>query len=92
MNNQGRKSEKKLIIGFSQCTMIDEWRNSMVEEMKREISFFRDLNIEFIVKDASDNNDNQINDINTLIGEKIDLLIVSPNEAAQLTPIVEEDI
>ncbi|MEI8224926.1 MAG: substrate-binding domain-containing protein [Bacteroidota bacterium] len=90
INDQERKSEKKLIIGFSQCTMIDEWRKTMVEEMKREISFYRYLNIEFIVKDANDNNNNQINDINELVEKKIDLLIVSPNEAAQLTPIVEK--
>jgi signal transduction histidine kinase/DNA-binding response OmpR family regulator len=89
-NNQTGKSENKLIIGFSQCTMIDEWRKSMIEEMKREISLYRDFKIELIVKDAGDDNNKQINDINELVKQGINLLIVSPNEANQLTQVVEE--
>lgn len=84
------RTGKKFVIGFSQCTMIDEWRQAMVEEMKREISFYHDLNIELIVKDAEDNNDKQIADINELVSKGIDILIVSPNEAEPLTPTVEK--
>jgi signal transduction histidine kinase/DNA-binding response OmpR family regulator len=85
-----RSPGKKLIIGFSQCTMIDDWRKAMVEDMKREITFFRNMNIELIIKDAEDNNDRQIADINELVSKGIDLLIVSPNEADPLTPTVEK--
>lgn len=85
-----KKSEKKMVIGFSQCTMIDEWRKTMVDEMKREITFFRDYKIELIVKDAGDDSNKQINDINELVSKGIDLLIISPNEADQLTSIVEK--
>ena len=81
---------KKIVIGFSQCTMVDTWRQAMVDEMKREIGFFRDYEIELIVKDANDDNNKQIKDIQELVNSKIDILIVSPNEADQLTPIVEE--
>jgi len=70
--------------------MIDEWRKAMVEDMEREITFYRDLNIELIVKDATDNNEKQIADINELVSKGIDLLIVSPNEAEPLTPTVEK--
>ena len=79
-----------MVIGFSQCTMVDTWRQAMVEEMKREIVFFRDYEIELIIKDAKDENSKQIMDIQELVNSKIDILIVSPNEANQLTPIVEE--
>lgn len=82
--------EHKITIGFSQCTMVDEWRKVMVEEMKREIAFFHNMKIDLIIKDANDDNTKQINDIHELIKNKIDILIVSPNEAEQLTPIVEE--
>jgi len=88
--NQNKRNEEKIIIGFSQCTMIDEWRKTMVEEMQREISFYRNYNITFIVKDAHDDNNQQINDIQDLVQQGIDLLIVSPNEAQQLTSTVEE--
>jgi len=89
IKNMDRNPGKKMVIGFSQCTMIDEWRKAMVEDMKREITFYRDLNIELIVKDAGDDNDKQIADINELVSKGIDLLIVSPNEAEPLTPTVE---
>jgi signal transduction histidine kinase/CheY-like chemotaxis protein/AraC-like DNA-binding protein len=70
--------------------MVDEWRKTMVEEMQREISFYRNYNITFIVKDAHDDNNQQIKDIQGLILQGIDLLIVSPNEAQQLTSTVEQ--
>ena len=88
--NQDNRFEKTIVIGFSQCTMGDEWRKTMVEEMQREISFYRDYNITLIIKDAKDNNDQQIKDIQDLIIQGIDLLIVSPNEAIQLTSTVED--
>jgi signal transduction histidine kinase/DNA-binding response OmpR family regulator len=88
--NQDKRFEKKIVIGFSQCTMVDEWRKTMVEEMQREISFYRNYNITFIIKDAHDDNNQQIEDIQSMIHQGIDLLIVSPNEAQQLTSTVEE--
>jgi len=88
--NQDKRFEKKIVIGFSQCTMVDEWRKTIVEEMQREISFYRNYNITFIVKDAHDDNNQQIKDIKDLILHGIDLLIVSPNEAQQLTSTVED--
>jgi signal transduction histidine kinase/DNA-binding response OmpR family regulator len=91
MTNREEYPSHRLVIGFSQCTMIDEWRQAMVEDMRREITFLtHDYNIELIVKDAGDNNEKQIADIKDLASKKIDLLIVSPNEAEPLTPAVEE--
>jgi len=85
-----QKADKKIVIGFSQCTMVDAWRKEMVEEMRREIIFHREFEIDLIIKDANDNNIKQIKDIYDLVNNKIDILIVSPNEADQLTPVVEE--
>lgn len=81
---------KKFVIGFSQCTMVDEWRDLMVTEMRREICFYSNYDIEFIVKDANDDNNKQIKDIHELVAAGIDILIVSANEAEQLTSTVEE--
>ncbi len=89
-NDQNKNADIEMVIGFSQCTMIDEWRITMVEEMKREVSFNRNYNIKLIVRDARSDNDQQIKDINDLVSEGIDLLIVSPNEAEQLTATVSE--
>jgi len=70
--------------------MVDEWRKIMVEEMQREISLYRDFKINLIIKDAKDDNYRQIKDIDELVRQKVDLLIVSPNEAEQLTSAVEK--
>jgi signal transduction histidine kinase/DNA-binding response OmpR family regulator len=77
----------KIKIGFSQCVGSDQWRQSMLEGMKRELSFFPDVTL--LYKDANNSTEKQIDQINDLLKEGIDLLIVSPNEAKPLTPIVE---
>jgi ABC-type sugar transport system substrate-binding protein/DNA-binding response OmpR family regulator len=82
--------KRKWIIGFSQCTTDDDWRKTMNEEMRREVGFYRNLNPELIIKNAKNDNRKQIQDIQDLMKNKIDILIVSPNEATPLTPIVEE--
>lgn len=51
------KTEHEFLIGFSQCTMGDDWRKTMIVEMRREMDLFRDPGIEFVVKDAGDSNE-----------------------------------
>ena len=60
----------------------------MLKEMQRELSFHPEIN--FIFKDANGVTEKQIEQIQELIDQKVDLLIVSPNEAAPITPIVEK--
>jgi signal transduction histidine kinase/DNA-binding response OmpR family regulator len=81
------KTKKKQVIAFSQCIGNDAWRRTMLEEMKRELSFNPD--IEFLYRDAHGDNTVQINQIRDLVKQDIDLLIVSPNEAEPLTAIVD---
>lgn len=85
---QKKQPNKKFVIGFSQCTIHDVWRQSMLKEMKRELSFHPE--IDFILKEANLNSKLQEQQINDLLEEKIDLLIVSPNEAAPITPVVDK--
>lgn len=85
--NSGR-NKKKYTIGFSQCTMVNKWRQTMVEGMQRELSFHPEIN--FIFKDANGNTAQQAKQIEELINQKIDLLIVAPNVAAAITPVVEK--
>jgi signal transduction histidine kinase/DNA-binding response OmpR family regulator len=82
------EAAEKFVIGFSQCTTADIWRETMYREMLIELAFYPEL--EMIMKDAKSNNIQQIKDIEDLIKQGIDLLIVSPNESEPLTPIVEK--
>lgn len=81
------KTEKKFRIGFSQCAS-DVWRQNMQKEMERELSFHPE--VELIVKNAHLSSEKQVAQIAELLKEKIDLLIVSPNEAAPLTLAVDK--
>lgn len=79
---------KKYLIGFSQCVESDAWRKTMLQEMKRELSFHPDLALSY--KQADGNSQKQISQVKELLSERVDILIISPNEAEPLTPIVEE--
>lgn len=83
-----RHMEKKYRIGFSQCTGGDAWRQQMILAMNGELAFHPDISLEY--KDAENSSDRQIRDIEYFINQKVDLLIVSPNEAEPITPVVEK--
>lgn len=83
----GEKSNQIKVIGVSQCS-DDAWRRTMNSEMTREASF--NPGIEIKIKTAHDSNQQQIRDIESFIADKVDLIIVSPNEAIPLTPVIEK--
>ena len=79
--------EARYTIGVSQCS-DDLWRETMNNEMQREIGFHKDANI--IIRTVKDDTQKQIEDIQWLIEQKVDLLIISPNESKALTPIIQK--
>lgn len=80
-------NKKHIIIGVSQCSN-DNWRMKLNEELKREVYFYD--NVEIKICSADDSNETQIAQINKFIEEKVDLLIVAPNEAKSITPVVDK--
>ena len=74
-------------IGVSQCSQ-DDWRTKMNEEINREVMFHEDTEVE--IRSANDNNQKQIDDIRYFVDNGFDIIIVSPNEAAALTPVIKE--
>ncbi|HEV7621774.1 MAG TPA: hypothetical protein VGO09_08580, partial [Flavisolibacter sp.] len=81
-------TEKKYRIGFAQCTGTANWKKATLEGMQRELSFHPGT--ELIYRSANDNSDLQVKQIKELLGQNIDILLVSPNEAQPLTSVVEE--
>lgn len=73
--------KKKIRIGFSQCTG-GEWREQMNQEVLSEAGFYD--NVDIIIKNASGNIEQQIDDIQCFIKDNVDLLIVSPLEDSAL--------
>ncbi|MDE6380404.1 MAG: substrate-binding domain-containing protein, partial [Muribaculaceae bacterium] len=83
----GCKEEKTYKIGVSQCSQ-DDWRMKMNEEIQREIMYHEDATVE--IRSADDDSRKQINDIRYFVDNGFDIIIVSPNEAATLTPVIKE--
>lgn len=74
-------------VGVSQCSN-DEWRKRMNAELEQEAVFYKGLHLE--IRSAHDDNRKQIEDIEFFIRHKADAIIVSPNEADAITPIIEK--
>ncbi|HEX6430191.1 MAG TPA: substrate-binding domain-containing protein, partial [Niastella sp.] len=81
------KKQANYTIGFSQCIESDAWRKTMLEGMKRELAFHP--NVRLVYRQADGNSQKQVQQVNELLQKNIDLLIISPNEAEPLTPVVE---
>lgn len=77
---------KKFVIGVSQCSE-DIWRDKLNDELKMG----EYLNDSIIVKLASSNDDNvlQNKQVNQFVDEGVDLLIVSPNQLSAISKAVE---
>ena len=77
---------RKYVIGVSQCSE-DIWRDKLNDELKMG----EYLNDSLIVKLASSNDDNvlQNKQVNQFIDEGVDLLIVSPNQLSAISKAVE---
>ena len=82
-----RQDTHRFRIGVAQCS-DDSWRHKMNDEILREAMFYEGVSVE--IRSAHDDNRRQQEDIQYFIDKKVDLLIVTPNEAAPITPIVEE--
>ncbi len=77
---------RKYVIGVSQCSE-DIWRDKLNDELKMG----EYLNDSLIVKLASSNDDNvlQNKQVNQFVDEGVDLLIVSPNQLSAISKSVE---
>lgn len=81
------QAKKQYVIGISQpCD--DAWRQKMNEEMRREQLFHSNITLEF--RSSEYDNARQCADIEDFISQGVDLIIVSPNVADALTPVVSK--
>lgn len=73
-------------IGMSQANLAEPYRVRMNEDIRTAAAKVPQLRVEFA--DAAQDNSQQVTDVNNFLTKQVDLLIISPNEAAPLTSVV----
>lgn len=86
--SSGNKPNAKYTIGFSQCTVKESWRVMFNEKLKEAAD--KNPDVRLIMLDAGDKTEEQVAQTRTFIRQKVDLILISPKEAAGLTRVVEE--
>src|SRR5262245_59733267 len=79
----GREQKGKFLVGFSQANLGEPWRVAMNADVAARSKDFPDL--EIVYADAQQDNAKQVADVENFLRQRVDLLIISPNEAKPLT-------
>jgi ribose transport system substrate-binding protein len=82
-----RGHQGQFLIGFSQANNAEPWRVAMNADIDTAAMAYPDLHI--VMADGQQDNAKQVADVENFLQQKIDLLIISPNEAKPLTAVVE---
>jgi ribose transport system substrate-binding protein len=78
------RPEKILTIGMSQCNLGEPWRVQMNQDIRTEADLHPEIRV--IFKDAQNDSLRQRSHIEEYVSAGVDAIIVSPKEAAPLTP------
>jgi len=82
------RADKAYTIAVSQCTLEEPWRVQMDADIRAAAAEHPDLRV--IFKNADGDSQRQCAQIGRFIADRVDLIIVSPNEAQPLTPVVSK--
>ena len=79
-------SEKKIIIGVSQCCG-GLWREKVNQEMRLALYQYKDIHLLFTT--AENDGQRQARQIDSMIARKVDLIVVAPDNVNDVTPAIE---
>lgn len=75
-------------IGMSQANLAEPYRVRMDEDIRKAAEKVPQFEVQFA--DAAKDNSKQVSDVENFITKQVDLLMISPNEAAPLTDVVKK--
>lgn len=84
----GIEAKDHYLIGMSQANKGEPWRQAMNDQIAAAAAAHPEFEVVFA--DAAQDNAQQVADVENFLSQGIDLLIISPNEAAPLTDAVAE--
>jgi ribose transport system substrate-binding protein len=82
------QAPKRRVIGMSQCNLGEPWRQQMNADIRKAAAAHPGLEVVF--KDAQNDSLVQRSHVEELVSQKVDLIIISPREAAALTKPVAQ--
>jgi ribose transport system substrate-binding protein len=82
------QAPRRRVIGMSQCNLGEPWRQQMNADIRRAAASHPGLEVVF--KDAQNDSLVQRSHVEELVAQKVDLIIISPREAAALTKPVAQ--
>jgi ribose transport system substrate-binding protein len=83
-----RGKDGEYTIGVSQANLGEPYRKQMNDDIARAAKQYPQFTVEFA--DAQQDNAKQVADVENFLTRRIDLLIISPNEATPLTAVVKK--
>lgn len=87
---QCKKDKPKLRIGMSQANLAEPYRVRMDDDIRKAADKIPQFQGSVEFQDAAKDNSKQVSDVESFMTKQIDLLMISPNEAAPLTDIVKK--
>ena len=86
-SNSTASTDKRLKIGFAMATVKEErWqrdRDAFEAQCKK-------LNVDCVITVADNNSDRQANDVDNLLTQKVDALVIAPQDATQAASMVDK--
>ncbi len=83
INGCDKQESGTFTVGMSQCNLGEPWRVQMNADVKKEADLHAEVNIVF--KDAQNDTLKQRSHVEEFVSAGVDLIIISPKEAAPLT-------
>ena len=76
----------KYVIGFSQANFAEPYRQHVNNDLERLVKAIPQFQLQ--IADAAGNDNTQVSQVENFMTQGVDLLLISPFEAAPLTPVV----
>ncbi len=82
------QAPKRRVIGMSQCNLGEPWRQQMNADIRKAAAAHPGFEVVF--KDAQNDSLVQRSHVEELVSQRVDLIVISPREAAALTKPVAQ--
>ncbi|MEP7287045.1 MAG: substrate-binding domain-containing protein [Chloroflexota bacterium] len=81
-------TKDKYVIGMAQTNKAEPWRTAMNDQLEAAVKDYPMFSL--VITDAGADNAKQVANVENFLTQGVDVLLVSPNEAAPLTEVISK--